>query len=52
MKELNPAFSRDALSPKHAVGLLSEDLSHPFDRGLRTLAAKAFDSALEIIPTR
>jgi hypothetical protein len=94
----NPAFSRDALSPKHAISLLSENLAHPahefwaaslpvpsavrgmepglqghqqftdayllalasrrkgvlatFDRGLRMLAAKSFDSALEIIPTR
>jgi hypothetical protein len=94
----NPAFSRDALSPKHAVSLLAENLAHPahefwaaslpvpaamrglasglqrhqqftdayllalasrrkgvlatFDRGLRTLAARAFDSALEIVPTR
>jgi len=94
----NPAFSRDALRPRDAVVLLSENLSHPahefwagslpvpdavhgmeprlqghqqftdayllalasgrkgvlatFDRGLRSLAGKTFDAALEIIPTR
>ena len=94
----NPAFSRDALSPRDAVALLSDNLSHAahdfwpanlgvpaamhgmetglrghqqftdayllalasrhkgvlatFDRGVRALASKSLDEALEIVPTR